>query len=72
VEEIGHGTVPYFSGVVSRKEDKPMVPILVILTVIVCIAVRSIVKSVRRVFAGEERKTRRSPWILTEEAFSKC
>ncbi len=49
-----------------------MVPILVILTVIACIGIRLLFHRVRRIFAGEERKMRRSPWILTEEAFSKC
>ncbi len=49
-----------------------MVPILVILTVIVCIATRSLAQRVRRIHAAEERKVRRSQWILTEEAFLKC
>ena len=49
-----------------------MVPILVILTVIACFAIRSLAQRVRRISAGEERKMRRSQWILTEEAFSKC
>jgi hypothetical protein len=49
-----------------------MVPILVILTVIACIATRSVAQRMRRFFAGEERRMRRGQWILTEEAFSKC
>ena len=49
-----------------------MVPILVILTVIACIGIRSLAQRVRRIFASEERKMRRGQWILTEEAFSKC
>jgi hypothetical protein len=49
-----------------------MVPILVILTVIASVAIRSLAQRVSRIFAGEERKMRRSQWILTEEAFSKC
>jgi hypothetical protein len=54
-----------------RREDKAMVPILVILTVIACIGIRSLAQRIRT-HAAEERKVRRSPWILTEEAFSKC
>jgi len=49
-----------------------MVPILVILTVIACLAIRSVAQRVRRFLATEERTTRRGQWILTEEAFLKC
>jgi len=49
-----------------------MVPILVILTVIACFAIRSLAQRVSGTHAAEERRTRRSRWILTEEAFSKC
>jgi hypothetical protein len=49
-----------------------MVSILVILTFITCVGAKSLAKRVRRTHAAEERKVRRSPWILTEEAFSKC
>jgi hypothetical protein len=49
-----------------------MVPILVILTVIACIAMKSLAQRIGRIFAAEERRMRRGQWILTEEAFSKC
>ena len=49
-----------------------MVPILVILTVIACMGIRSLVQRVLGTHAAEERKVRRGQWILTEEAFSKC
>jgi len=55
-----------------RKEDKSMVPILVILTVVACMGIKSLAQRVRRIHAAEERKVRRSQWILTEEAFLKC
>jgi hypothetical protein len=49
-----------------------MVPILAILTVITCVGIKSIAQKVRRTHAAEERKVRRSPWILAEESFLKC
>ena len=49
-----------------------MIPILVILTFITCVAVRSLAQRVRGTFAAEERKVRRSQWILAEESFLKC
>jgi hypothetical protein len=52
-----------------RKKDNSMVPILVILTVMACIGIKSLAQRVRRIFASEERRMRRSQWRLTEEAF---
>jgi hypothetical protein len=49
-----------------------MVPILAILTVVACMGIKSLAQRVRRIHAAEERKVRRSQWILTEEAFLKC
>jgi hypothetical protein len=49
-----------------------MVPILIILTFIACVGVKSLAQRVRRTFAVEERKVRRGQWILAEESFSKC
>jgi len=54
-----------------RKEDNSMAPILVILTVMACIGIRSLAQRVRRISASEERRMRRSQWRLTEEAFLK-
>lgn len=48
-----------------------MVPILAILTVITCIGIRSLAQRIRRIHLAEERRIRRSPWGLTEEAFLK-
>ena len=49
-----------------------MVPILAILTVMICLGIKSLIQRVGRNHPAEERKVRRSQWILTEEAFSKC
>ncbi len=49
-----------------------MVPILVILTVVTCIGIKSLNQRARRTHTAEERKTRRVKWGLTEEAFLKC
>ena len=49
-----------------------MVPILAILTVVICVGIKSLAQRVRRTHAAEERKVRRSQWILAEEAFLKC
>ena len=74
MEDIGYSIIPFFSGVMnkqSRKEDKSMVPILAILTVVTCMGITSIAQRVRRTPAAEERTMRRSQWRLTEEAFLK-
>lgn len=49
-----------------------MVPILVILTMVTCIGIRSLARRVTRTRTTEERKMRRTKWELTEEAFLKC
>jgi len=49
-----------------------MVPIFVILTIVSCFGVKALVERGRQTHIAEERKTRRSTWGLTEEAFLKC
>jgi hypothetical protein len=48
-----------------------MVPILVILTIIGCIGIKSLAQRVRRTHSAEEMSMRRVKWGLTEEAFLK-
>lgn len=48
-----------------------MVPILVILTVVSCIGIKSIAQRIKRIHIAEERKIRRVKWGWTEEAFLK-
>jgi hypothetical protein len=49
-----------------------MVPIFVVLTIIGCIGVKGLAERGRQTHIAEERKIRRSTWVLTGEAFSKC
>ncbi len=50
-----------------------MVPIFVILTVIICIGIKSLAQRGRQTHTAEESKMRRRDrWGLTEEAFLKC
>jgi hypothetical protein len=48
-----------------------MVPILVILTIIGCIGIKSLTQRVRRTHTAEGISMRRIKWGLTEEAFLK-
>jgi hypothetical protein len=48
-----------------------MVPILVILTIIGCIGIKSLTQRVRRTHTAEVISMRRGKWGLTEEAFLK-
>jgi Tfp pilus assembly protein PilE len=48
-----------------------MVPILVILTIIGCIVIKSLTQRVRRTHNAEVISMRRVKWGLTEEAFLK-
>lgn len=48
-----------------------MVPILVILTVVSCIGVKSFAERIKRAHSAEEISMRRVKWGLTEEAFLK-
>jgi hypothetical protein len=48
-----------------------MVPILVILTVVGCIGIKSLSQRIRRTHSGEELSMRRVKWGLTEEVFLK-
>ena len=48
-----------------------MVPILVILTIVGCIGIKSLTQRVRRTHSAEEMSMRRVKWGLTEEAFLK-
>ena len=49
-----------------------MTPILVLLTVITCVGIKSLAKRIRQTHTAEERRVRRVRWGLTEEAFLKC
>ncbi len=49
-----------------------MTLILVLLTVMACVGIKSLVKGIRRAHTAEERRVRRVKWGLTEEAFLKC
>jgi len=48
-----------------------MVPVLVILTIIGCIGIKSLIQRVRRTHTAEVISMRRVKWGLTEEAFLK-
>jgi hypothetical protein len=48
-----------------------MVPILVILTIIGCIGIKSLIQRVRRTHTAGVISMRRVKWGLTEEAFLK-
>jgi len=48
-----------------------MVPILVILTIIGCIGIKSLTQRVRRTHTAEVISMRRRKWGLAEEAFLK-
>ncbi len=48
-----------------------MVPILVILTVVGCVGIKSLTERIRRTHSAEELSMRRVKWGLTEEAFLK-
>ncbi len=49
-----------------------MVPIFVMMTVVGCIGIKALAQRGRKAHIIEERKIRRNPWGLTEEAFLKC
>jgi hypothetical protein len=48
-----------------------MVPILVILTIVGCIGIKSLTQRVRRTHTAEVISMRRGKWGLAEEAFLK-
>jgi hypothetical protein len=48
-----------------------MVPILVVLTIIGCIGIKSLTQRVRRTHTAKVISMRRGKWGLTEEAFLK-
>ena len=49
-----------------------MTPILVLLTVMICVGIKSRAKRIRQTHTAEEKRVRRVRWGLTEEAFLKC
>lgn len=49
-----------------------MVPVFVIMTVVLCIGIKSLAQRPRRTHPAEERGIGRSPWGWREEAFLKC
>jgi hypothetical protein len=49
-----------------------MVPIFVILTVIMCVGIKWLLKGGSGIRTAEEKRMGRFTWELTEEAFLKC
>jgi hypothetical protein len=49
-----------------------MTALLVLLTVMTCVGIKSLAKRNRQTHTAEERRVRRVRWGLTEEAFLKC